>query len=144
MISALLVAVDVVGSARGQSKGSDGTSLYFFFEGRWSLPSSLIFVVVVYHIRYYPLGLYNPTTAPASLPHPCSLKNPDSRATEKSSALQLYARASPQSRSRLDLTAGHATSAGRFDHAGVFRRTCLGEVDRPRVSTRVCRGRGAG
>lgn len=51
MNSLLLVAINVVGSARGTETTSDGSPLYFFFEGRWSLPSSLLFVVVVYHIR---------------------------------------------------------------------------------------------
>lgn len=49
--SLLLVAIDVVCSVRGTGSTSDGDPLYFFFEGRWSLPSSLLFVVVVYHIR---------------------------------------------------------------------------------------------
>lgn len=49
--SILLVAIDCVGSALGEEDGSDGTGIYFFFEGRWSLPSSLVFIVVVYHIR---------------------------------------------------------------------------------------------
>ncbi|CAN0073866.1 unnamed protein product [Ectocarpus sp. 6 AP-2014] len=48
--SVLLVAIDVVCSVRGTESTSDGAPLYFFFEGRWSLPSSLLFVVVVYHI----------------------------------------------------------------------------------------------
>lgn len=51
LISLLLVAINVVCSVRGTQSTSDGNPLYFFFEGRWSLPSSLLFVVVVYHIR---------------------------------------------------------------------------------------------
>ncbi|CAM9853382.1 unnamed protein product, partial [Scytosiphon promiscuus] len=48
--SLLLVAIDVVGSVKGTETTSEGVPLYYFFEGRWSLPSSLLFVVVVYHI----------------------------------------------------------------------------------------------
>lgn len=50
--SLLLVAIDVVCSAKGTESTSEGIPLYYFFEGRWSLPSSLLFVVVVYHIRF--------------------------------------------------------------------------------------------
>lgn len=47
----LLVVIDVVGSLGGTESTSDGLPFYYFFEGRWSLPSSLLFIVVVYHIR---------------------------------------------------------------------------------------------